>query len=528
MTDLTGTLGLARLSLRRDRVRLPVWIVTIGGLVYLQAASIDGLYPTEASLADAAAIVQGNSAFIAMAGPPVALDTVGGRTAFEIASFAMVLAALMSIFQVTRGVRVEEESGRAELLRSGPIGRHAAVAAALLSSALANTAVFAACLVGLVVVGFPAAGSIALALGIALVGVTFAGISSVTNQVAVTGRAASGLAGAALGAAFVLRAVGDVGDGTLSWASPIGWGQALRPYATERWWASGLLVAAVVGCAGTALVLTDHRDLGAGVLHPRTGPARAAPALLREWGLAWRLHRGPLVGWSCGLFLGGFGYGSVGGDVEDFVGESETIADLIAGGGVDLVDGFLATTALVLAVIGSGFGIQAALRPRQEEEAGRLELLLSTGLARSTWLAVHLGVVVTGTALVLGLAGLGTGISFALTADDPGAVVGQVGATLAHLPAATVLIGIAAVLFGLAPRTVGASWGLLAGCFVLDFLGPLLSLPDAVRELSPFRHSPHLPGTTFNPVPVVVLVALAGALGAVGLAAFRRRDVGAT
>ena len=51
-----------------------------------------------------------NAAFIAMAGPPLALDTLGGRTAFEIAIFAMVLAGLMNLFLVTRHLRAEEET----------------------------------------------------------------------------------------------------------------------------------------------------------------------------------------------------------------------------------------------------------------------------------------------------------------------------------------------------------------------------------------------------------------------------------
>ena len=61
-----------------------------------------------------------------------------------------------------------------------------------------------------------------------------------------------GTPGRALGDALVqlvdtdpLIAVGDVsgqaGPSWLSWASPIGWGQQMRPYADERWWVLGLV-----------------------------------------------------------------------------------------------------------------------------------------------------------------------------------------------------------------------------------------------------------------------------------------------
>ena len=73
------------------------------------------------------------------------------------------------------------------------------------------------------------------------VGVVFAAIAAVGAQVFSTARAANAVAAAALGVAFVLRAAGDV-TGTvthggvvvesrwISWLSPYGWGQQVRPY----------------------------------------------------------------------------------------------------------------------------------------------------------------------------------------------------------------------------------------------------------------------------------------------------------
>src|SRR4029453_19616381 len=80
-------------------------------------------------------------------------------------------------------------------------------------------------------------------------GLLFACVTAVTVQVTEQNRAALGFAGVLLGASYVLRAIGDVGDGTLSWASPMGWAQAARPYAGERWWTLLLLAAGTVLCA---------------------------------------------------------------------------------------------------------------------------------------------------------------------------------------------------------------------------------------------------------------------------------------
>ena len=48
MIRFTGTLALVRLVLRRDRVRLPVWLVAQIGLVGFSAAAVQGVYGTPA------------------------------------------------------------------------------------------------------------------------------------------------------------------------------------------------------------------------------------------------------------------------------------------------------------------------------------------------------------------------------------------------------------------------------------------------------------------------------------------------
>ena len=68
--------GAARFALRRDRVRIAVWIVAIVLLVVVTASSTKGLYPTQAVARRARPLAsQGNPAAIAFNGPPMALDT---------------------------------------------------------------------------------------------------------------------------------------------------------------------------------------------------------------------------------------------------------------------------------------------------------------------------------------------------------------------------------------------------------------------------------------------------------------------
>lgn len=527
MRHVTGTGALVRLILRRDRLRLSIWLATIAGLTYVQVVSLQELYRNPGDLAEAAALVEDNAAFIAMAGPPLALETLGGRVVFEISAFAMVLAALMNLFLVTRHVRGDEESGRAELVRAAVVGRHAPVTAALITALLVDVVLTGLLVLALAGPGLDAGGSATLAVGIAGVGLVFAAVGALSAQLTVSTRAASGIAGAVLAAAFVVRAIGDVGDGTLSWASPLGWGQALRPFAGERWWVAGLLATAAAALTWGAYAVNSHRDLGAGVLQPSAGPARAAPSLLRPVGLAVRLQRGVLLGWLVALFLAGVAYGAIGNDVEDLVGDNETLADVLARTGGDLVDSFLSTTALVLALITTGYAVQAALRLRGEETGTRAEPLLATALSRGAWARSHLQVVVAGTVLVLAAAGLGTGITFAIAVGDAGEVPRLLGASLAYTPAVLVVVGAAVALWGLAPRAATAAWALVAGYFVLGFFGDLLNAPGWVEALSPFTHVPSMPAEPFDAVPLAVLTLTAAALAALGLSALDRRDIAA-
>ena len=82
-------------------------------------------------------------------------------------------------------------------------------------------------------------------------------------------------------------------------------------------------------------------------------------------------------------------------------------------------------------------------------------------------------------------------------------------------------------LFGLAPRFTLVAWGALAAVVVVvTAFAEVLDLPQWVRDLSPLEHAPALPAVDLATVPVTMLVVLAAALLAGGLAGFRTRDVG--
>jgi ABC-2 type transport system permease protein len=525
MSALARVGSMLRFTIRRERLRIPLYVLIMVALIGSTVAQSEELYSTAADRREYAATVTGNPGLIAMVGPAYDLSTAGGDTAWQWGGFGGAVVALMSAFLLGRHTRAEEQSGRSELVRAGPVGRYAPTAAALAAVAAANLLLGAAIALVMIGAGQSAAGSLAFGASLAGVGLFFAGVAAVAMQVSQSTSGAYGIVGAVVGAAYALRAAGDVGDGTLSWLSPIGWGQAMRPYAGERWWPLLLLVGGAVVLVGAASALLGRRDDGAGVIAPRPGPAVAHALVTRPLGLALRLQRGALIGWTAGLFLGGLSIGLTARDAESILGDSREVDELFGRAGGSLVDNYLAVSLLSMALIGTGFAIQAVLRMRGEETAGRLEPVLTTALGRARWAASYVVVAMAGSVLVVGASGLGAGIADALGSDDAGRVPLVLGSSLAMVPAAWVLAGAAMALFGLLPPATAAAWGLLAACFLVAYLGPLLSLPGWVLDASPYEHVPLLPAADLSLGPLAALTAIAAALATVGVVGFRRRDV---
>jgi ABC-2 type transport system permease protein len=110
--------------------------------------------------------------------------------------------------------------------------------------------------------------------------------------------------------------------------------------------------------------------------------------------------------------------------------------------------------------------------------------------------------------------------------DIGGTVARLTGAALSTLPAVWVVMAVAVLLYGALPRFTGLAWAALIVFLLLGEFGDLLDLPQWLVDLSPFTHLPALPGGTFEWAPLVALTVVAAALGAVGVAALRRRDIG--
>ncbi|MTV27705.1 ABC transporter permease [Nitriliruptoraceae bacterium ZYF776] len=530
-SSFTGTATLLRFMLRRDRVRIPAWA---GGLMVFALYVVTALETVlgDEDLATTAALFSEPVGRL-LTGPGYGFDAPNLErfVAGGYGLYFLVLTALMSILLVARHTRVEEQTGRAELVRANVVGRHAVLTATVLTAVLTNLAVAVLVLVTLVAVGgFALSGSLLFAVSIALVGLAFAGVTTITVQLSEYSRAASGLAGAVLGAAFLLRAVGDlpeVGGTALSWVSPLAWGQQTAPFVLDRLWPLLLLVGFGVATTAVGFAVSRRRDLGASIFAVTPGPARAAPALGTPWGLAARLQRGTLLGWTAALAVGGLVFGAYADALSDAAsGLPEAFMELF--GDEDLIAGYLSFMPVFMAYLAAGFVISTVQGLRAEETGGRMEPVLATPISRARWLAINVAVAAAGAVVVLVAAGVAAGVGAGIVTGDAGHLGEQALAHLNHLPAVLVVLGAAALLFGVLPQAVPITWifviyGVFAGTF-----GPMLDLPQAAANLSPFEHAAEVPLEAFTATPLVVLAVVAVVAASAGVARFRRRDLHTT
>lgn len=536
---MSGLLPLIGLILRSERWLLPIWIGGITLLTVASSAAVISQFGSPSQQAVLLAPAAANPAFRFLRGVPSGLGT-GPLVFFQIFTYLAALGGLMTTFMVVRHTRADEERGRTELLGATPVGRLTPLVAALVAAGIANALLAIATALGLALPGLPWQGSLLTGLAVFTCGLTFAGIGAAAAQVMPTSRGANGVAAGAVGAAYLLRGIGDAlaqrsADAISavsawpSWLSPIGWGQRVAAYSRNdpRPLAIGVVAGLVFAAIATATAA--NRDLGRSLVRERDGRELARATLSSPLGLAWRLHWPALLGWAIAATTMGALAGLLAPAVADaFQGDAQLmgfLGRLFPGSRGGLLDIFVASILGFAGFLAAAAGAQATMRLRSEESEGRAELLLAAPIDRSRWLLAHVAVAVASIAAVLLPAGGAAAIAFA-AGGEQGRLGSSLAAALAQVPAALVFVGVVAVVFAVAPRlTVPLGWTLLGGGLIVGEYGGLLQLPTWLQDVSPFRHTSAVPAADLDVPATLMLIAIAAAACALAAVLIRHRDV---
>src|SRR5450631_268140 len=521
----TGLEAMVSVQWRTHRRGTLVWMFALIASMVATAAAVAGLYTTPEKIHTYAQAVTSGDALVAINGRVEGIDSLGGIIQDEFGFLAAFLLPLLGISLVAKVTRHEEEAGRLEAVLGGRVARHVPVLAGLIVASATIFATAIAFALGLIASGVPATGSVLYAASLGALAFVFAGLAALLAQVTLHSRGIYVWSLLILAVAYLLRGVGDVTKTWVTWLSPLGWAEKAAPFGAMRWWTL-LVPLAVGGLLGTlAVLVAGRRDLGSSLLRGGAGPARATTWLRSPLGLATAIHRPGVLGWLAGALVLAAMMGTLAQQFVDAFAGNPAMAEAIGLSGAQPEDGFIAVTQLYIAIIATGYTVQAVGNLRSEETAGRLEPRLSGTLSRMHWLAAHGLVIVTGLVLIVVVSSVVLAAATAWSMGTAAHLGRVVGAGLAYLPAELLVGAVALALFGLRPRAFPAGWAAFAFIAFIAFLGQGLKLAGWVLDLSPTTHVGNPPLGTVEALPLVILGAIAVVLDVAAAVGFRRRGV---
>jgi ABC-2 type transport system permease protein len=529
-------------TIRDSRLAFVIAAGLLGGMALVMGVAVSNIFPTPAARLEVDALfgsvpesmmrLFGNVDLIG-----AKVGTLGGYVTFKYSAIFALGTAIWSILALSGTLAGEARRGSLDFVAAAPFGKRRIALEKLAAHltllwlamvVLALMTTFSSNVFGNADLGdqIPPLSSAGFALWVGFIAMFFGGLAFALAPL--LGRAgAAGVSGLAMAALWLANGM-NVG-GPLLVLSPFSWTFDHVPLVGVYDWPSLLLV----GIFGVVLLaagveLFSRRDLGvtAGLSLPSL-PA----AVLGVHGPTSRAFGDQLpraLSWGTGLFLIGILYTALAGSLTDTIKASSGILDAFARIFPDAdfasVGGWMQFYAELLFIAAGFAGATFVSRWASDEADGRLEMALTTPMARARWVvaggvAALLAIVVTTVLFAVGV-GIGSAIG-GLSSGE--ALVGC--ASLGIYAAAIVGIGFA--VGGLWRTSIAAEIAALVvvATYLLDLVAPPLNLPDWLHQLALTAHfgKPMVGEWDMAGVVACVVIAVGGILlGAWGM---QRRDV---
>ncbi|WP_062104349.1 ABC transporter permease [Bacillus niameyensis] len=524
-----NTGSLSKLIVRRDRIRIALWIIGISFFTIIVPVTFADMYPDQQER-DLMAETMKNPAMTAMVGHGD-LDqyTIGAMTAHQMLLLTAVVVGLMNILLVTRHTRADEEEGRIELIRSLPTGRLSNINATFVVLVLVNVILGLITGIGLYVLGIESMnleGSLLYGTALSVTGIFFASVTGVFAQLSESSRGVIGYSIAFLLIAYLVRAIGDVSNEIMSWISPLGWVTQTDVYSNNNWLPMVFMITLSIFLFILANYLNAIRDLEAAFFSARPGKQQASAYLQSPVGLAFRLQRTGTIAWAIGMLVMGLSYGSVFGDLESFFEGNEMLEQMLAvKEGYTLTEQFIPMLMMVIAILSAIPPLMSILKLTVEERKNRIEHMLSRVVSRYKLMGSYLVLSVLNGFIMISLAAIGLWTAGTAVMENGFSFGTIYGAALVYYPATLVMIGIAVLFIGFYPKLTNLIWIYVFYSFFVLYLGGLFQFPDWVGKLTPFGYIPQLPIEEMNWLSVLSLIAISIFFIIIGFIGYKRRDI---
>lgn len=390
-----GVAKLTGLVLRRERIRIPIWLIALSFFTLIVPLAYLELYPT-ALERQAMAETMKNPAMVAMLGPGYGLENynIGAMIGQQMPLFTGIAVAIMNILMVVRHTRADEEEGRIEMIRSFPVGRLSTLGATMIICMITNIVLALLLGFGLVSLGIEGMGlmgSLLYGATQGVIGIFFATLATLFAQMASSSRGAIGLSFGFLGVSYLVRAIGDVSSEIISLLSPLGWIVRTQVFVNDYWWPIFLTGGLSLIVLGIGVYLNYIRDLGAGFLPAKPGRQEASIFLRSPLGLFIRLQRTAIISWVIAMLLLGASYGSVLGELDVFFTDNEMMRQILGNvAGASLAEQFLGMLMSIMAMIATIPALMMVLKLRTEEKQNLIDHLLARAVSRTQLMASSL------------------------------------------------------------------------------------------------------------------------------------------
>ncbi|WP_100012388.1 ABC transporter permease [Lentibacillus sediminis] len=527
-----GTGTLIKLLLRQQRFKIFAWL---GGLVIVTlavASAYPSIYKDEQSK-QAFALTMDNPAMVAMLGPLHEIEnyihSIGAVFAHEMLLFTAVAVGIMSILLAGRSTRADEEEGLTEMIHALSVGRLSYLSAAMIVLFLTNVLLAVLTGFGLAVLGIEEMGlegSLLYGVILGSTGFVFSSFTVLFAQVAETSRGATMLSFAVLILAYLVRAIGDVSNETLSLISPLGWTVRTEVFVENDWWPILLKIAAAIIITILAFYLNTIRDLGSGFIASKGGKKHASAFLKTPFGLSWRLGGTNIIAWAIGVFALGASFGAILGDLETYYAEMDVMQAFIAeDAGSSMTEQFIGLLMAIMALISVIPAVMTVLKLKGEENRNRTENLYSRAVSRGKVLGSYYILAVIVTIVMQALVAIGLW-SAGLAVMDEALEFGTIfTSALVYLPAMWVVVGIAVLLVGTLPKATGFVWFYVVYLFIVLYLNGILEFPQWMVSLSVFEHVPTIPTEEMDWATMIILTVIAMIIAVIGFIGYNKRDL---
>jgi len=190
---------------------------------------------------------------------------------------------------------------------------------------------------------------------------------------------------------------------------------------------------------------------------------------------------------------------------------------------------FIAILIYILGLMGglSVFAITKVQSLRREEKEHFAEMVLSRPVSRVKWMGSYLAAIFAGSALILLVLGLASGLGWSAAVGEFGQFPRVLAMSLSKIPSVWTIIGIAALLYGWLPRIASVLNWLILGVFIfIEMLWEVGMVGWSALQWTPFAYAHYsIPINELSIAPLVMLTVIAMTLTGIGLWRFNNRSI---